>query len=147
MSKNVWSYSCSCTWSDTKQYIENLRLFSLKELSVLKQSNVNAGASKTEIFGGWLWEAWATPYGLSNPIIRYLNDHPFLWARLFTKPFATDRQKSKTFLLQDLELRKFSRRPLPHKFRIAQEQKGVIKAREVLKSLREHVDPNFATEW
>jgi hypothetical protein len=46
-------------------------------------------------------------------------------------------------LLQDLGLRKFSRRPLPYKFTISQEQKRVIKAREILKSLREHVDPNF----
>jgi hypothetical protein len=46
--------------------------------------------------------------------------------------------------LQDLGLRKFSIRPLPYKFTITQEQKRVIKAREVLKSLQEHVDPNFA---
>jgi hypothetical protein len=46
--------------------------------------------------------------------------------------------------MQDLGLRKFSRRSVPHEFTIVQEQKGVIKAREVLKSLREYVDPSFA---
>jgi hypothetical protein len=60
------------------------------------------------------------PSGLSNVIIRYLNDEPFLSARALPKCLATDHQAIKAVLGRDMGLRQFTRRWVPHKLTIDQ---------------------------
>jgi hypothetical protein len=81
---------------------------------------------------------------LAEAITRFLQDEPFLSARLLAKRLATSHHTIKGILEGALGLRKFARRWVPHELTVVQKENRVVEATNLLSMLEADVGANFS---
>jgi hypothetical protein len=72
-----------------------------------------------------------------------LKDFPFATAGIFMQSFSQSKYTIKDFLQRGLELRKFSRKWVPHSFSDSQKAHCANKANEILAVLQEQAGNSF----
>jgi hypothetical protein len=75
------------------------------------------------------------PIELSDAIMSFLSDKPFLSARVLSIRLSSTHQTIKRVLVSDLGMRKFVRRWIPHDLSEANRRERVLKANLLLEEL------------